>query len=281
MASRRPYALWVKWATLALLLASAFILSCFAFGDSIRNIFDAGLFINIELYPFNAREWVALLTPIAAYFLAQIFHVLDERFRGGGIRNRVHDVKRANSYTYDLNPSAIAATMTKQSVLTAIAAILLAVLQGYRQGGNPDLGTTREFSFFAARLSMFGFLVSIVLLLVSMKCYDYACRFNLVNMYRAELVSKGLTLDIWSWYLLLFSLTIGVASLNPTVSIMMSFVAGYLLWWYYFIHPRAEIRIGAEAGASAHEGGGAEPSEQNPDDQQNASSGRPTLPSAR
>src|SRR5829696_4334203 len=226
----KPYTPWVRWVTLALLLTAALILSCFAFRDSIRD--------TLEPYSFSAREWVSLLTPIVAYFLAQIFHQLDERFEGGGIRSRVLAVKRANRHTYDLNASVIATTMTKQSVLTAIAAILLAVLQGYRQ--DADSQATGEFSSFAARLSMIGFLVSIVLLLVSMKCYDYACRFNLDRIHRAELVSKGLTLDIWSWYLLLFSLTVGVASISTTVSIIISFVAGYLLWWYYFVHPRAE-----------------------------------------
>lgn len=262
MELNKPYTPWVRWVTLALLLIAAVTLSCFAFRDSIRD--------TLGPYHFSAREWVSLLTPIVAYFLAQIFHLLDERFEGGGIRSRICAVKRASRHTYDLNPSVIATTMTKQSVLTAIAAILLAVLQGYQQGAAPR--ATDEFSQFAARLSMIGFLVSILLLLVSMKCYDYACRFNLDRIYRAELVSKGLTLDIWSWYLLLFSLTVGVASINTTVSIVISFVAGYLLWWYYFIHPRSE-KTQTATGTPVHE--------QDESAQPNASTGQPAMPSAR
>lgn len=242
MSVGKSFAPWVKWFTLALLLASALALSYFAFGKGQYVSIPSTIpILNGEIIPFSVRELVSLATPIVAWVLAMIFHVLDKRFRGGGIKDRVDIVTKLTGRSYDLTPGAIAATMTKQSVLIAIAAILLGVVQAYHRGsGDAVVIRESEFKIFSSRASMLGFLLSIVLLLVSLKCYDYACRFNLKDLYKAELIKKGLVLDIWSWYLILFSLVIGVASLSTTVSIAVSFVVGYLLWWYYFIHPKSE-----------------------------------------
>ncbi|HEY0557899.1 MAG TPA: hypothetical protein VGG20_26855 [Thermoanaerobaculia bacterium] len=221
-----------RW-TLGLLAASAFALSFVALRED--NFFSelTMLIYKIDFVSFSAKEKVSLITPIVAGALAGIFHALDNWFKGGGIKDRINELK---SKSYDLSAGAIAATITKQSVLIAIAAILLGVVQAYSREGDH---AKSKFVLFSSEMSMIGFLLSIVLLLVSLKCYDYACRFKLKDRYKAELVRKGLVLDIWSWYLILFSLVVGVASLSPTLSIAVSFVVGYLLWWYYFIHPNA------------------------------------------
>lgn len=244
MAFSRSCTSWVRWFTLALLLASALGLSYLALLDDWEYVSNPSKIktLDIKVYSFSWREWASLITPAAAGVLALIFHILDKRFMGGGIGHRVNIVRKLTSRSYDLTPGAIAATMTKQSVLIAIAAILLGIVQVYHGDGRLTPSGKSEFKILTSRMSMLGFLLSIVLLLVSLKCYDYASRFNLKDVYKAELVRKGLRLDIWSWYLILFSLVIGVASLNTAISITVSFVVGYLLWWYYFIHPQSENR---------------------------------------
>jgi hypothetical protein len=214
------------------------LLAFVAFQPKLSDALTAVQFLGRMRTDWAPQEWVALLAPVAAYVLAQIFHWMDNKWKGGGIRNRVYSIEGKH---YVLDSGVLSATMTKQSVLAAIAAILLALIQGKR-GTLSLVPMDNSFPVLMAELSTLGFLVSIVLLLVSMKCYDYANRFNLEDVYRAELVSKGLDLDIWSWYTLLCALVYGIAVISAAFSILTSFVTGYLLWWYYFVHPSHSIR---------------------------------------
>jgi hypothetical protein len=177
MAFTRSCVPWVRWFTFALLLASALALSYLALLEEREYVSNRFKIKTLEIGPFafSGREWASLLTPVVAWGLAQVFHILDKRFKGGGISHRVNIVRRLTSRSYDLSPGAIAATMTKQSVLIAIAAILLGVVQAYHNGERLTSGSESEFKILTSRISMLGFLLSIVLLLVSLKCYDYAC----------------------------------------------------------------------------------------------------------
>lgn len=214
------------------------LLAFIAFRPRLGHALAAIQFFGKLKANWTAQEWVALFAPAAAYGLAQSFHWMDCKWKGGGIRDRVYSIKGEH---YVLDSGVLSATMTKQSVLAAIAAILLALMQGKR-GALSWVPLDESFPVMMAELATLGFLISIVLLLVSMKCYDYANRFNLEDVYRAELVSKGLDLDIWSWYTLLCALVYGIATISAAFSILASFVTGYLLWWYYFVHPSDNMK---------------------------------------
>ncbi len=243
---------WVKPLSLVILVGAALILSWFAFGHRSNRITSdiVSTHFRRRFSNLGVREWVAFITPITAYIIARFTHWLDEICDGGGLRHRVYDI---SGERFSLDADVIAATMTKQSVLAAIAAILLTIVIEVRH--NLPQSAPNEpisFPFLATELSTIGFLLSILLLLVSMKCYDYAARFNLPETYRITLIDKGLDLDILSWYLLLFSFALGIASMSVTLSILLSFIGGYSLWWYYFIHPKPRRPTSAQPNNGMH-----------------------------
>jgi hypothetical protein len=173
---------------------------------------------------FTLTEWVAVVTPALALLLAWFAHHRDERHRGKGIKDII--LREVGKEPYLLKTEVIAASMTKQSVLAAIAAVSLALIQ---QVPRPDL-----FGRVVWFLSTCGFAFAILFLLVSMVCYDYACRFHWPRFYRAGLVQKALVLDVYSWYFLLTSFLLSIVLINPRLSVITSVVAGVLMWWYYF-----------------------------------------------
>lgn len=242
----KSYSQSVKYISLGLLIVAAILLGLLAFAYGEQNVNGEAIrdFFARRFSTLTARQIAVLLTPIAAGAIARGTHWLDGRYDGGGIRHRVR--KSASHVLPD--SAAISATMTKQSVLAAIAAILLVIVMTARGPLDPSgsaSAITIGFPAFAAELSTIGFLASILLLLVSMKCYDYANRFSLPNEYKQVLIQKGLRLDINSWYLLLFSFAMGVAVISETLSILLTMFGGALLWWYYFIHPEAGATKGA------------------------------------
>jgi hypothetical protein len=171
---------------------------------------------------------MALCLPIVVLpFLALLFHRLDAKRGGGGIKDRIGALPHPHSR---LTPDVIAATMTKQSILAAIAAIFLASEE------KGSLAAT-EFSRFSIGLSRLGFAVALLLLTVSVLAYDYANRFELRREEKYELVRKGLSLDVLSWYVLLASYIVNMASTNVRTSILVSIITGFLVQWYYFIKP--------------------------------------------
>jgi hypothetical protein len=205
-------------------------------------------YIQKRFSNLTPKQWIAILSPIVAFIVAKSIHWADKKHNGGGIRHRVIDI---GVDRFEINAGVLSATMTKQSVLAAIAAILLAIVQAVRNALSQanaiepsalNDSSTLPFSMFAAELSTIGFLVSILLLLVSMKCYDYANRFKLADVYKITLVDKGLKFDIASWYALLYSFILGIASISVTISIFLSILAAYLLWGYYFIHPIETVK---------------------------------------
>lgn len=176
---------------------------------------------------FSARQWMSLITPAAALTLASIAHVADGWCKKGqGIRNIT---RRMGGVTYNLETDVIGASMTKQSILAAIASILIVIIQAAPK--------TTPYLRLVWVLSTCGFVVSIVLLLVSMLCYDYASRFNWNSFYKADLVGKALRFDIWSWYALLTSLVLSIALISTRLSVASGIFAGILMWWYYFFRP--------------------------------------------
>ncbi len=227
----------IKRLSLAALLVVATLLLLLAFALGARPLTLAAIknFFTLRFENLTAREWAVLLTPAFGAVIATLTHYADWKWKGGGIRHRVKEIAGGH---YQVQADVAAATMTKQSVLAAIAAILLTIVQTARHAGTGP-GTPLSFPTFAAELSTVGFLASIVLLLVSMKCYDYANRFNLHQDHKEVLLKKGLNLDIYSWYLLLYSFGMASAIISETLSIVLTIVIGILLWWYYFIHVEA------------------------------------------
>ncbi|MDQ3802656.1 MAG: VOC family protein [Acidobacteriota bacterium] len=182
-------------------------------------------------FPFTVPEWVALSTPLLALLMALGAHWGDARSngRGRGIKDVINVT--VGKHPYNLEADVISASMTKQSVLVAIAAALAAVIQLYQP--------REEVAFIklVKILSTSGFAFAILFLLVSMVCYDYASRFRWPTFYKAQLVRKALWLDVLSWYFLLTSFILTIALINPRLSVLMSITAGFLMWWYYFFPP--------------------------------------------
>lgn len=192
--------------------------------------------------PFSAVEWVALITPLIAILMAAFAHSKDDSSKGRGVKDVI--TRTVGKTPYSLDADVISASMTKQSVLVAIAAALVAVIQLYNPGsgalpGSPTLGTTLDsgkvmYQELIKTISTIGFAFAILFLLVSMVCYDYAGRFRWPTFYKAQLVRKALALDVWSWYLLLVSFVLTLALARPWSSILTCITAGFLMWWYYF-----------------------------------------------
>lgn len=192
-----------------------------------------------EQSPFSAVEWVALITPGIAILMAAFAHWRDEWSNGRGVKDII--TRTVGRFPYSLDADVISASMTKQSVLAAIAAALVAVIQLYNPGlvvppASQTPGTTLNsiYQEWVKTISTFGFAFAILLLLVSMVCYDYAGRFRWPTFYKAQLVRKALLLDVWSWYLLLGSFVLTLALVRPWLSIFTCITAGFLMWWYYF-----------------------------------------------
>ena len=179
-----------------------------------------------KLEGFSARQWASLLTPVAALTLAFAAHRSDGKWNGRGIRDLTQKMK---DNAYNLETDVIAASMTKQSVLAAIASILIVIIQAAPK--------TTDYLRVVWVISTIGFVLSILLLLVSMVCYDYASRFNWSSFYKAQLVGKALDFDIWSWYCLLTSLVLSIALISVRLSIVSGMFGGILMWWYYFFRP--------------------------------------------
>lgn len=171
---------------------------------------------------FSARQWMSLITPAAALLIAVFAHWLDEQKHGRGLR----DIRKTMSLKYDLKTEVIAASMTKQSVLAAIASILIVMIQGAPKSS--------DYLRFVSFISIFGFVFAIVLLLVSMVCYDYASRFTWGKSYKVELVHKALRFDTLAWYFLFTSLVLSTALISTRLSVITGMFAGILMWRYYF-----------------------------------------------
>lgn len=74
-----------------------------------------------QLRGFKLAELIALITPVITLLTAWFAHYGDERYGGRGIK---HVVKKMGKGSYNLKTEVITGSMTKQSVLAAIASIL-------------------------------------------------------------------------------------------------------------------------------------------------------------
>ena len=187
-----------------------------------------------QLRGFKLAEVIALITPVIALSTAWLAHYEDERYGGRGIKHIVKKMGRP----YSLKTDVIAGSMTKQSVLAAIASILVALVQQY-----PN---ETAFGILIKFLTTCGFGFTILFLLVSMVCYDYASRFEWKAHHQAQLVRKALLLDVWSWYFLLTSFVLSLALISARLSVVTCVLAGVLMWWYYFFPGRRLLLDRAE-----------------------------------
>jgi hypothetical protein len=186
------------------------------------------------LLDFKLAELIALITPAVALLTAWFAHYGDERYGGRGIKHVVKNIKKMGEGSYNLDTEAITGSMTKQSVLAAIASILVALVQQYPN--KTSFGILIKF------LTTSGFGFTILFLLVSMVCYDYASRFRWRPFHKAQLVRKALLLDVWSWYFLLTSFVLSLALISARLSVATCVIAGILMWWYYFFPGRRSKR---------------------------------------
>lgn len=188
----------------------------------------------IQKWRYERRHWrpaeiLSLVLPIFVLpTLAVVFHKLDWKYGGGGIKDRVDWLRRPHSR---LEPDVIAGTMTKQSILAAIAAIFLS-------STNVGRMNSLKFSEFATAVATLGFSAALLLLIVSALSYDYANRFRLAEEERYELARKGLRLDIFAWYVLVASYITSMAARLVLTSIAVSVGTAFLVRWYYFVSPR-------------------------------------------
>lgn len=175
-------------------------------------------------------RWIAFVLPtLILPSLAWLFHQMDLEQHGGGIRDRVASLPHPHS---SLDPAVISATMTKQSILAAIAAIFLA------RGRHGNISSV-AFDEFSAALSLIGFAFALLLLTVSALSYDYANRFKFTEEEKYALVRKGMKFDVASWYILIASYIVSIASTDPRTSILLSIATGLVVREYYFVKSRA------------------------------------------
>jgi catechol 2,3-dioxygenase-like lactoylglutathione lyase family enzyme/uncharacterized membrane protein len=218
---------YILLADLLLLLAALFLDRLIELTSRQFNTNEVARFWNNLLgqsSSFTGPQWVALITPALALLMARYAHKRDQNKQGRGVKDIITTHGRHSPY--NLETDVIAASMTKQSVLAAIASILTVVIQQLKDSaGFPRLVTS---------IATFGFAFTILFLLVSMVCYDYASRFHWKTFYKAQLVRKALLLDVYSWYLLLTSFILSIALISPWLSIVTCFASGILMWWYYF-----------------------------------------------
>ena len=216
----------------------------------------------VWLSEINTRQWIYLSAPLITFLSTVITHSLDDKKGGGGIRHRAAEINGI----YNLDAQVISATMTKQSVLAAIASILIIVVQGARgllQPGAPP----PHFSILVERVATVGFLIAILLILLSVKTYDYANRFKWENhqsyqreeegeysYYRVRLVGKALQLDIYSYYFLLFSFVLSTALIKDWLPIFASIACGVLLWLCYFFPLKGKSGEGPAAATTGSTG---------------------------
>lgn len=162
----------VRALTLAFLLVvgAGLVFASLFFGeDGLKSAFQLGVFGRLltQARGFKLDEWISLITPAVALSTAWFAHYGDETYEGRGIKDIV---RKMGKTSYNLETDVITGSMTKQSVLAAIASILVAVVQQYPNQSN--FGALIKF------LATCGFGFTILFLLVSMACYDYASRFR-------------------------------------------------------------------------------------------------------
>lgn len=86
-----------------------------------------------QLMRFTGTQWVSLVTPALALYMARFAHQQDDEKHGRGVKDIINQHGRRKAY--NLETDVIAASMTKQSVLAAIASILVVVIQPSQNSG--------------------------------------------------------------------------------------------------------------------------------------------------
>ncbi len=186
------------------------------------------------------REFWFMLAPVVTFGFTYFAHVLDKRAAGGGMARRGVEIE----HVHNLEADTVIGTMTKLSVLVALAAIFIVIVQA-DPAQNAYAAAVRWFA-------SAGFLVSIFLMLISVKTYDYANRFNWEahpysgsarwSYYRVHLARKAFLLDISAFYFLLFTAILATGLVARWMPIAASFLCGFVLWASYFFLGREPSR---------------------------------------
>jgi hypothetical protein len=193
--------------------------------------------------PLKYLEYFALGSPLITAILGYFTHRLDKKHNGGGIAHRFKEIKSRlndNEHSFCSGASVVSASMTKQSVLAAVAAGILVVII---QSMQPD-AISKIYKVNYNKLTAFASAVclSFALLcnLVSLVCYDYSIRFNWKDdNLKINLVRKALHFDISSFYLLSFGIIFAALFFNILLGLILNyFYALFLLRYYFFFEKK-------------------------------------------
>jgi len=254
---RRTPHRWVKWVTLLLWLAGLGLIIYLAYRYKGSFTWTTWVPTKKTSEPravLNVRELLYFAAPLFTILFTLLAHLFDALLAGGGIAQRGQEIERL----HDLRTDVITGTMTKQSVLVALASIFIVFVQQEKTTGETDY-------FVVVRwVASAGFLTSIFLMLISVKTYDYANRFNWQEhpdhiedtrpdpRYRLQLVRKAFRLDVIAFYFLLYTAIIATGLIERWFPIAASLVCGLLLWTTYFFSRGKEGAEGATATLRPH-----------------------------
>jgi catechol 2,3-dioxygenase-like lactoylglutathione lyase family enzyme/protein-S-isoprenylcysteine O-methyltransferase Ste14 len=229
---------WVRTLDLAVWLALMEAMLLYAYSFETPPTFKTWVMItnrqNNTTAPavLSLPELVFIAAPVLTFLFTLTAHIVDKKLAGGGMAQRAVELK----HLHDLKPDIVTGTMTKLSVLVALAAIFIIIVQQ-----DPAL---TGYTAFVRWIASVGFLISIFLMLISVKTYDYANRFNWEehptrggaqwSYYRIQLASKAFALDISAFYFLLFTAILATGLVERWLPIPASLLCGFALWVTYF-----------------------------------------------
>ena len=234
---------WLKYAGFFVWLAGLVVISVTAY--CCKDAWSVTTSISSER-PFSPPALLTLsevlyfAAPVFTLFFTVAMHFADVRLPGGGLSHRAHET----SELHNLKPDVISGTMTKLSVLAALASIFILFTQ--QQQDQPRSDYYVVVRLFASA----GFLISIFFMLIAVKTYDYANRFSWENhpdhragpyrdpYYKVRLSVKAFVLDIVSFYFLIFTAILTTGLIVPWFPIAASAVCGSLLWITFFFWPK-------------------------------------------
>jgi hypothetical protein len=236
----QPPKSWVKSVGLFVWLVGLAVIIYFAYCCKDHYSLRTSIFSETASSPtaLNLRELLYIAAPIFTFVFTVIMHLADRHLFGGGIAQR----GRETPELHKLEPDVISGTMTKLSVLAALASILIVFVQ--------QVPNTQDDYYLVVRLiSSTGFLTSIFLMLISVKTYDYTNRFNWEkhphqqgargdSYYRVKLAEKAFRLDVASFYCLIFTAILSTGLIVRWFPIAGSLLCGLLLWLSYFFRKR-------------------------------------------
>jgi|ERR1700710_483905 len=211
--------MFLLWCLLNLVMAGAALIFLSPhFAQKTRQVLT-------DLSTFTGLQSLACISPLVTAFLIIYCHRADCRRNGRGLQARL---RRIRGPRYVTDATFVSAAITKQSVIVAISIGTLLIVASEAKVAQ------KAFTHLVSAAAIVGLACSVVCTLVSMLCYDYAIRFKWRPDFREDLVRKGLDIEVWGWYLLTLSFVLSMGLLSVILSIVVNFLYGSLLLYYYF-----------------------------------------------